>query len=44
MNYLIMRLVIVGFINLFIYFVDGHVGDSKQSGIVFSVDLDALYD
>ena len=35
MNYLIMMLVIVGFINLFIYFVNGHVGDSKQPDRVF---------
>ena len=41
MNYLIMRLVGLGFVNLFIYFVDGRVGDLKPPDIIFFVDLDA---
>ena len=28
--------------NLFIYFVDGHVIDLKQPDIVFSVDITAI--
>ena len=42
MNYLTMRLVVVGFVKLFIYFVDGRVGDLKQASRVFSVDPDAI--
>ena len=36
-----MVLVIVGVVNLFIYFVDGRIGDLEQPNIIFFVDRDA---